>query len=486
MPIKRNMAVNDQYAKFAKIWLKMRDSFKGEEHMKDRSLRQNSGNLDGVAELKPITTFDQYLRPTDSMRRLGPLGYQRFCDYIYRAKYYPFPEELCSQSLGLIENEPAVFELPPQLEFMREDATANKESLIKVLSITNTQQLEVSRVGLLLNPANDPVKPFNIAAYAAETIVDWNEIVLNDSETAFDWIKIKTDECDDEGKPIYLILAIDLERGVYYQYETISENTQYGDDLFQDEGVILDSYVEPQAAESTLDQIPFVIINVVRLGADIERPFLESVVDAAISLFRASAHHEDALYWGGESTLFTKGYGYGQEDTNIYVGNGSVNKTSQEFADAKYATMGVDGITPRESNKDKQFEYCVSLGVDLLNKGTESGVALNIRSNVKTASLKTLALTGALGLQTLLRIGAKWLSVDPDLVIVTANTTFADIRYTAEDFERFSSMVQVGAMRAADLYQLQKKQNITTAENFEDWQADMTTGNNEDNSQDST
>ena len=51
-------------------------------------------------------------------------------------------------------------------------------------------------------------------------------------------------------KWIILILAIDLERGVYYQYETISENTQYGDDLFQDEGVILDSYVEPQAAES--------------------------------------------------------------------------------------------------------------------------------------------------------------------------------------------------------------------------------------------
>lgn len=469
--IKTGKATNDAYAKFIKVWLKMRDSLQGEEHMKNRSLVQNSNNLEGNRDLKAITTFDQYLRPTDSMRRLGSLGYQRFCDYIYRAKYYPFPLEIQSQSLGLIENEPASFELPSQLEFMKTDATTNNEDLAKVLSIINTQQLQVSRVGLLLNPSNEVAKQFNIGLYAAESIVDWNEYVKADSETAFDWIKLATDECDADGKPIFLILMLD-EEGVYTQYKTINELVQYGDNFESDDGYILGSLINPMVSETTLDEIPFVIVNVTRLGAAIERPFIESVTDAAISLFRASAHHEDALYWGGESTLFTAGYGTG-EDAHVFVGNGAVNTTNSENPYAEYVTMGTDGIEPRKANVDGLFEYCVALGVDLLNKGNESGAALNIRSNVKTASLKTLALTGALGLEMLLKIGAKWISANPDEVIVTANTQFADVNYTSDDFVKFSSMVTVGAMREVDLYNLQKKNNITTAETYEQWKSEL-------------
>jgi len=479
MPTKKittKSAVNPQYSLFLKTWRKMRDVFKGEEYMKKRSLQQNSQNFDGQPQLVAIETFDQYLRPTDSMRRLPDVGYQRFCDYIYRAKYYPFPLEVKSQSLGLVENQPPSFELPPQLEFMLTDATTNNESLEKVLSIMNSQQLEVSRVGVLLEPSAELAKPFNIATYRAESILDWKSIVTEESEEALVWLKLKTDEYEDN-KPIYLILFID-EVGQYAQFKTVDGNAQYRDVISAD-SYLFDSYVEPKAAESRLDEIPFVIANVIRLGADIERPFLESVADASVSLFRASAHHEDALYWGGESTLFTKGYALGA-DENVYVGNGSKNVTSAEYADAKYVTMGTDGIGPRENNVNKQFDYCVSLGVDLLNKGNESGVALNIRSNVKTASLKTLSLTGALALETLLRIGAKWLNLNADGVSVVANTTFAEVRYTAEDFAKFASMVEVGAMRQQDLYTLQKQHNLTSAETFEEWENELESNGSEE------
>jgi hypothetical protein len=222
--------------------------------------------------------------------------------------------------------------------------------------------------------------------------------------------------------------------------------------------------------ETVLNEIPFIITNVCHLGSDIERPFIESAVDAALSLFRSSAHLEDAIHWGGESTLFTKGYGLGEEDPNVYVGNGATNKTNAEYADAKYVTMGIDGIGPRQQNHDKLFEYCVTLGVDLLNNGVESGVALKIRSNVKTASLKNLAITGALGLQTLLRIAARWMGANESEVIITPNTNFADIRYSADDFVKFATMLEMGAMRKLDMYHLQLKNNITTAETSEDWE----------------
>lgn len=470
------MKVNPAYSTFTNVWKKMRDVFKGEEHVKNESLRQNTNNLDGRNQLKPLTKFNQYLRPTDSMRRLGQLGLQRFCDYIFRAKFYPFPLEVHSQSLGLIENEPASFELPTQLEFMLEDSTTTNESLAKVLSIVNSEQLQVSRVGLLLNPSIEPNKPFNIGIYKTEAIVDWHETTIANSETVFDWFKLRTDEVDEDNKPIFLILGLDFTAMTYYQYETVSENTKYGDSFADDPGYIADSFVEPKAAERPLNEIPFVIVNVTRLGSGIERPFLESVADASLSLYRASAHLEDALYWGGESTLFTKGYALGEKD-QLFVGNGATNKTSAEYADASYVTMGTDGIGPRKDNRDALFEYCVTLGVNLLNKGTESGKALNIRSNVKTASLKTVSLTGALGLQTLLKIGARWLGLNESDVAIKANTVFADTRYTAEDFIKFSSLVDVGAMRQLDLFQLQKKHNLTTAGNFEAWKEDLLTEN---------
>ncbi|GAF69005.1 unnamed protein product, partial [marine sediment metagenome] len=192
----------------------------------------------------------------------------------------------------------------------------------------------------------------------------------------------------------------------------------------------------------------------------------------AISLFRASAHHEDALYWGGEGTLFTQGYAISEGET-IKVGNGAVNKTNSEYASAQFVTMGTDGIEPRKTNVDDLFKYCIALGVDLINQGTESGTALSIRTNVKTASLKTLSLTGALGLQRLLRIGAMWLGVNPEDVTVTANTTFSETQYTADDFTKFSSMVSLGAMREVDLYNLQKKQGLTNADTYEQWENDL-------------
>ena len=467
----KNRTVNYYYACYQKVWQKIRDCIAGWERIKERSLQQNTHYLkENNPELKAITTFDQYIRPTDSMRRLGEMGYQRFCDYIYRAMYYNFPAEVSTQSLGLIETEPPVIELPSELESMRSNATITSESLVKVISIMNTEQIEMGRVGLLLEPSADGLTPYNIGVYLAEAILDWNKIVLDDSNEIYDWYKLATDEYDDDEKQIFIILR--LVDGVYTQYKTTNLNSNYETTLAEDDGYIEGSLVSPQMAESTIDTIPFVIVNVCGLGADIERPYIESVADAALSLYRASAHLEDAIHWGGESTSFTKGYGLG-EDQNIYMGNGAVNKSNLEYADAKFVTMGVDGIAPRQQNHDRLYEHCVSLGVDLLNKGPESGVALKVRSNVRTASLKNLSITGALGLQTLLRVGARWMGTDDTSVVIKANTTFADIRYSADDFVKMATMLDMGSMRYRDMYNLQVKNNITSAETFEEWENDL-------------
>ena len=463
--------MHQEYNYMLPIWRKMYDTFMNERHIKTVAYNQQKSNFNHseCSQLKELTNFDDYIRPTDFMRSRGQKGKQRFADYIYRAKWYPFPSETMSQSIGLIENEPAVFDLPTQFEFMLKDATANHESLSKVLSIVNQNQLQYSRLGLLLEPSMDVTKPYNIAIYNAMSIVDWHEIIDEYGDLTLDWVVLKTDEVDDNDRAIYLILTLDVS-GVYYQYKTTNEDLKYEDAIEDDSGYVADSMIVPVVAESTFNRIPFVIINATMLGTEIQPPYLESISDASLSLFRADAHQKDALHWGGESTLFCKGYGKSNgKNVPISIGNGAANRTDLDYADAKFVSIGTDGIAPRKEERDKALEYCVSVGVDLINQGVESGEALRIRIQSKTPSLKTLSITGALGLQRLLRIGAEWLGIDPEAVIITANTTFAETRYTVEEFVKMSSMVSLGTMAMSDFFAMQKKQGLTQYDTEEEW-----------------
>lgn len=457
--------MNSEYSKYLTRWNKMYDTFDSEEHMKQRALSQSSGMFTGTAKLSPIIKFDQYLRPTDGMRRNKSHGYQRWTDYIYRAVWYAYPLESHDQALGMIENEPPVIELPPQLEYMKVDAADKHESLEKVLSITNSEQLKVSRIGSLISVTDDPQKPFNIAFYKAKAIQDWHEIIDKQGDKVLDWVKLLTSEMIND-KPVYLILYIEQD-GFYSQYKTTNEDAKCGEVGLSDEGYIQDSYIEPRVSEKPTATIPLVITNVQRLGTEIEDPFLESVSDKAIKLFQASATLEDTLYWGGQSTLFTQNYG---DDKNpIKIGNGAVNNSTSDTVYAEYATAGVDGIAPNRENVDKLKEDCVSLGFDLVNQGVESGTALDTRTAIKTAKLKTLAKTSANGLAWLLRQAAEWIGANPDEVIVTANTSFSDTQYTADDIQKFGLAVMSGNMLKEDLYSIMKKQELTSIESFNDW-----------------
>lgn len=453
--------MNPTLSYYLPIYKKMRDTMKSEEHMKNVALSQSSSTVnagcDQSGKLTATSKFSQYLRPSDGMRR-SDHGYQRFCDYIFRAKYYPYPLETKDQALGMIQNEPPVIELPSSLEFMRGNSTSNYESLEKVMSIVNSEQMVVSRAGLLLSPVNGiSNEPFNIWLYKAEAIQDWNEIIDGSGEKDIDWLVLLTKEMKDD-KPVYQVLYIEKD-GFYATYKTTNEESEYG--VYADDEMIADSWVQPNVRESKLDRIPFVVINTQRLGYDFEKPYLEPLSDASIKLFQASARYEDAVEWGGKSTMFLSGV---DEKAQYVAGNGAVIKTNNADAKGAYLTSGIEGTEPCFKDVESKEKHCISLGVDLVNQGVESGVALATRANIKTASLKTLAKTCAEGVERLLKIGAVWIGANPDEVSITANTSFADPVYTADDLLKMSMLVRNGDMEAEAFFNILKKMELTVAD----------------------
>ncbi len=472
---------NSTYSKYLPVWTKQRDTLQSEEHIKQQAWSQSASmlsNCNRVSASTVLTTFSQYLRPTEGMLT-SETGKVRYSNYLWRAKWYPFPLDTLDQALGLINNQPATFELPSNLEYLATDATNSQESLDSVLTTINSEQIAVSRVGILAEVTADPLAPFNIQFYKAETIVDWRVSIDKSGEEVATWVKLETDEEIDNNK-VYLILMLDDE-GNYIQYKTTNQNAQPELWGIVDEGYVDESFLMPMVHEQSSMRIPFVTINLSRLGLNqIQKPWLESISDSALKLFQASATYEDTLYWGAQSTFWATGLKDKKEAEAIKLGNGGRVSSSNENAKFGYASAGVDGIQPNKENVDNLKGDCIALGVDLINQGVESGTALDTRMSVKTASLKTLAKTGAEGLERLITLMAEWLSDNVDDVKVIPNLEFADRLYTADDLQKFGALVSMGSMLKEDLYKIMKRQNLTNAETFEDWdsnaEAEVMTG----------
>ncbi len=460
---------NPLYTKALPVWEKMRDTVQSEEWMKQRAWADTNGwikqcSLDSVSVC--TSSFSQYLFPTEGMMT-SSVGKVRYSNYIRRAKWYPFPLDTHDQALGMINNQLADIELSNNLEYLRVDATSSQESLDTVLGVVNSQQIITSRLGIVGEATNDRSRPFNLEFYYAESACDWRVDIAENGEEIVTWVKLKTDECLDN-KPIYLILRFDDE-GNYVQYMTTSEDAEPNIWGVADDGFIAESYAMPIARGNASKVIPFVCVNLSRLGLNnIQKPWLESISDAAIKLFQASAEYEDGLHWGGQSTFTGTGV-ESKEMSNVRLGNGGKASSTSKDAKFAYVTAGTDGITPSKDNVTDLKNDCMALGVDLINQGVESGVALDTRMSVKTASLKTLAKTGAEGLQRILRILAVWIGDNPADVKVVANTEFADVKYTAEELQKLGALVKMGEMRQEDLFNIQKKQGITMSEDYDAW-----------------
>jgi len=455
--------MNPKLSKYIPIWEKMRDTMLDSEHMKQKAYNQSSGKFQpDCGNLSMFSGFAQYMRPSEGMRR-HRFGQQRYSDYLFYADWYGYPQETHDQGLGMIQNQPPQIDLPASLEYMKDDATSNMESLAKVMNITNSEQMVVSRIGLYLNAGGTSVEPFNIGIYKAETIQDWHLVMNDKGEKVADWVKLATDEIIDK-KPVFLILYIEQD-GIYSQYKTTNEDCKYEDLGLADDGFVDGSYNRPFVKEKTIDKIPFIVINVVRLGYDLEEPYLESLSDASIRLFQATALYSDNINWGGKSTLMLTGV---DENNHYSTGNGTAIITNASEADGKYLTAGVEGTEPSLKHVERLTNICESLGFNLKNQGVESGIALATRIETSTASLKTLANTCAEGVEQLLKIGAEWVGDNPDDVNIEANTSFSDVAYTADDLVKMQLLVRSGSMSQEAFFNILKKQGLTVADILDD------------------
>lgn len=449
------------YTAFSPYWIKLRDAAAGEDAIK------------AAGEL--------YLPATESMINDGMTsraqsGYRAYEAYKMRSTYPPLVSNAVEVLVGSIWTKPPVIELPDVLEPMREQATLQGESLEGLLMRVHEHQLTTGRVGLLLDLAIDDEgqpRPY-IAMYEAETIFNWDEgkrddpnarsflnlVVLSESEYE------RKDDLTWEFIEKYRVLLLGQPR----PNEDRAENVVYSVGQFREKtGFNLSDMTVPLLRGQALDEIPFVFINPKDTLSKPDQPPLLGLANRALTIYRGEADYRQNLFMQAQDTLVIVG---SPDDPTTAVQIGAGAKLSLPTgADAKYIGVSSDGLGEQREALQNDYAFAATMAgqlLDTVSRDKESAEALNTRINAKTASLRQVAKSSAAGLESILKIAARWYGADPDQVVVKPNLDFADIVLTAKTLVELMTAKSMGAPISLETIHTIMQDRKLTELSFED------------------
>lgn len=468
-----------QFSDKADDWRLMRDSFGGERVIKEGTfayLPATSGMVADGARTKP-----------------GSAGALAYDAYLTRAVYPEFIGEAVDLLVSVMHQEEAVIELPAELEPMRESATRDGESLQALLRRINEQQLLYGRFGLL---ADFPQDEFfasqatvpHLVEYEAETIINWDNerltefaksqlsfLVVNETVQVrgtegadfFDWM-------EERRYRVFRLQAEDPEFPVGADNPLVYTSYTESDDIASPE-------VAPAFKGQTLDFIPFVVIgaNDMKMKPD-EIPLL-GLARLALSIYRQEADYKQTLHMSGQDTLVISGAELGPdgqpkgEDEDTRVGSGAVIRLDEE-GKAEYIGINAEGISEQRASLKDDKSRAQSMGPRLLESRmgqAESGEALKARIGSQTATLQTVVVNGAEGLEKILKMCAVWRGANPDEVSVRPNLDFTQDTVEAAQLKAISEATGLKAPLSRESFHKWLQKNNFTRETFADEMAEI-------------
>lgn len=406
----------------------------------------------------------------DGMEKTTDKGWLAYSAYVKRAVFPEFVKEAVESMIGVMHSKPAVFELPPALEPLLEQATLRKESLQMLLRRINEQQICRGRIGMLADAPNGvgTALPY-IAIYPAEAIINWDEgtrdgtvvdnlnlVVLDETETerqpdGFEWKLVRK----------YRVLVL----GDPKANEKIDQGAVYRVGVFrEDKGGFTfseDALIEPAIQGTKLDRIPFVFVNSKDIVPTPDTPPLLGLANLAMTVYRGEADYRQALFMQGQDTLVV----IGGDKEEVYRTGAGASITPPIQGDAKFIGVASEGLAEMRSAIENDHARAGRKTNELVNETSndrESGDALRIRVAARTATLNQIAITGAFALQEMLRMIATWVGADPEKVKVTPNLDFVDEQLPPADLVDLMTAKGLGAPIALEsIHKYMQKRGMT-------------------------
>jgi hypothetical protein len=181
-----------------------------------------------------------------------------------------------------------------------------------------------------------------------------------------------------------------------------------------------------------MENIPFTFVGESNLDSSPGPIPLLDLANLSIGTYQESADYYNTLHQIGGDTFVVIGEeltGDGDvKDNTQATRTGTGSKVHlEEGGDAKFVGIESKGLPEQRLSYQASLDAGREGGARLLEprKGqAESGEALRTRIASATAQLHQISITGALGLEDILRHVAVWIGEDPESVKVTPNTDF--------------------------------------------------------------
>lgn len=390
-------------------------------------------------------------RRTTYLPAFIPQDDQRYDQYIKRAVYYNVTGRTLEGLVGAIFRKPPECDLPPELEYMLEDASNKGLSIEQVGKILCSELLQAGRCGILVDyPEVDgaltkaQVDAMGLRAtmslYPSEAIINWREdtghlIVLKES------YEDEIDEFTIQNKIRYR--ALSLMDGVY----TVR--------LFDEGGMLIDERQPRGFDGSTLDFIPFVFAGAYANIPDMQLPPLYDIAQVNIAHYRNSADQEESIYIHGQGTLFitsdmTPEMFKEANPNGIVVGARRGHFLGQNGSAQLLQTQANGAI--KEAMQDK-LDLMVALGAKLIQSksGNETAEAARIKASSDASTLDTVVGNASEAIEQALEFATVFMGGDAEQVLFSLNRDFFDSALSAQDVMALIQLADRGDVAQADI-----------------------------------
>lgn len=442
-----------QYIDASPDWVLCRDAAAGERKVKEKR--------------------ETYLPTTSGMRTAGmgdkEEGSKMYNTYLKKAVFPYLVQPAVNALVGVMHREEAVIELPDAMEPLRENATLEGESLLTLLRRINEAQLLVGRIGLLADvPSGTQGAALpHIVTYEAESVINWDESRRPDGRLRIDLVVLdesdweRTTNFGWEYKHKYLVLDLvpvgDLSQNfealqvvpdgqtvIYRSRLEIQDEEQTPREQLNRQTEVTPTAnagtiegVAPSIRGKTLDEIPFVFIGSVDLTPKPDQIPMLGLANLSFTIYRGEADYRNTLFMQGQDTLVVIGEMMGEDDKQDRFVGANASLKLPINGDAKYIGVSSDGLPEQRTALENDYNKASELGANLLSssKGAqkEAEQTLQIRVAARTASITTVVVAGAVGLQTVLRKIAEWMGLDPMKVVVTPNMDFVPDKFSPKE-----------------------------------------------------
>lgn len=341
--------------------------------------------------------------------------------YVARAQYEHWVRDSLRSMMGLVSRLQPEIELPSGMKGMLTNATADGFGLKQLFFRLVRQIISHGRVPLVAN-IDDSGLPY-FSTYAAVNATNWKvanqsgrqDLVLSVFREFRE--KADSDEFGHECEPVYRIYR--MRDGICHT-EVVNDK----EEALEEERPLGTTGADQRLVKG-LGYLPIIYCGSTDNSPDVDEVPLLSMARAALKSYQLSADYFTALHQTSHPQPWVSGL---DDEVDLSVTGPSAAWDLGPNGSCGYLEFQGAGIEAVRKAMDDQKNAALEAGAKVMDiGGTESGEARKARQNDQHATLHSMVITAAEGIEQGLRYLADWLGFDEKQVSFTVKPDFTAV-----------------------------------------------------------